>query len=147
MHKFEMATHSGPLLAGVNAAAELLRETGVDNISARIRLLTDRLIDGLQRINGVTIHGPLDPPLRTALVTFTVRDLDPNETCAALWQLRQVVGRVVNDKRVRLAVAAFNNEADIDTALEAVEHLAAYGLPSGAMTAQQFKDLIAEDDD
>lgn len=147
MRKFELTTHSGPLLAGVVTAVRLLQDTGIENIEARIRQLADRLIDGLQRIDGVAVHGPLDPALRSALVTFTVRDLDPNETCAALWQLRRVVGRVVNDKRVRLSVAPFNDESDIDAALTAIEQLAARGLPPGAMSAQQFKDLVAEDDD
>jgi selenocysteine lyase/cysteine desulfurase len=147
MRKFEMATHSGPLLAGVVTATKLLHDTSIDRIASRIRTLADRLIDGLQRIDGVAIHSPLDPPLRSGLVTFTVHDLDPNETCAALWQIGRVVGRVVNDRRVRLAVAAFNNESDIDTALSAIERLAQRGLPPGAMTAAQFKELIAEDDD
>ena len=147
MRKFEMTTHSGALLAGVVTAVQLLHDTGIANVEARIRELADRLIDGLRRIDGVTIHGPLDPALRSGLVTFTVRDLDPNETCAALWQLRRVVGRVVNDKRVRLSIAPFNNEGDIDTALAAIEQLATRGLPPGAMTAQKFKALVAEDDD
>jgi L-cysteine/cystine lyase len=147
MRKFELTTHSGALLAGVVTAVRLLQEIGISSIEAHIRQLADRLIDGLQRIDGVAIHGPLDPALRSGLVTFTVGDLDPNETCAALWQLRRVVGRVVNDKRVRLSVAPFNDESDIDTALDAIEQLATRGLPPGAMTAQQFKALVAEDDD
>jgi L-cysteine/cystine lyase len=147
MRKFEMTTHSGPLLAGVLAATDLLQKTGVANIAMRIRELADRLIDGLQQLDGVAITGPLEPALRSGLVTFNVRDIDPNETCAALWQLSRVVGRVVNDKRVRLAVASFNDEQDIDNALEAVESLARHGLPDGAMLAEQYKALIAEDDD
>ncbi|MEX1255162.1 MAG: hypothetical protein WEE64_12560, partial [Dehalococcoidia bacterium] len=106
-----------------------------------------RLIDGLQRIPGVTIRGPLDPALRSALVTFTVGDLEPNETCAALWQLRRIVGRVVNDKRVRLSLAIFSEEADVDAALEAVEQLATRGLPEGAMSREEYKRLEAEEDD
>lgn len=147
MKKFEITTHSGPLLAGVVTATGLLQETGIAIIEARLRALAGRLIDGLQRIPGVTLRSPLDPSLRSPLVTFTVGDQDPNETCAALWQLRRVVGRVVNDKRVRLSVAPFNNEADIDAALEAIEQLATRGLPPGALTAQQYKDVILEDDD
>jgi len=147
MRKFELATHSGPLLAGAVAATRRIQETGIGNIETRIRQLADRLIEGLQRIEGATITGPLDPALRSSLVTFNVRDLDPNEACAALWQLDRIVGRVVNDKRVRLAVAAFNNESDIDKALDAIERIAKHGLPPGAMSAQQFKDMAAEDDD
>ncbi len=145
--KFEMTTHSGPLLAGVIAAIGLLHEAGISNVEARILELSTRLIDGLQRISGAQIRGPLDRALRSGLVTFTVGEQDPNETCAALWQLRRVVGRVVNDKRVRLSVAAFNNEGDVDAALEAIERLAMRGLPLGAMSAQQFKEMVAEDDD
>jgi L-cysteine/cystine lyase len=147
MRKFEMTTHSGPLLAGVGAAIGLLRDTGIDRIEARILELSTRLVDGLLRIRGAQVRSPLDPALRSGLVTFTVGDQDPNETCAALWQLRRVVGRVVNDKRVRLSVAAFNNEADVEAALGAIEQLATRGLPPGAMSAQQFKELVAEDDD
>lgn len=147
MRKFEITTHSGPLLAGVVAATALLQETGMAAIESRLRALAGSLIEGLQRIPDVAIRGPLDPPLRSALVTFTVGEQDPNETCAALWQLARVVGRVVNDKRVRLSIAPFNNERDIDAALAAVEQLAARGLPPGALTAQQYKDLILEDDD
>jgi L-cysteine/cystine lyase len=147
MKKFEITTHSGPLLAGAVVAAVLLQSIGIPAIEARLRSLADRLIDGLQRIPGVALRSPLDPPLRSALVTFTIEGRDPNETCAALWQLRRVVGRVVNDKRVRLSVAPFNDESDIDAALDAVEHIATRGLPPDALTAQQYKELIAEEDD
>jgi L-cysteine/cystine lyase len=147
MRKFEMATHSGPLLAGVVEAVRLLHDTGLPAIEARLIELSGRLTEGLQGIPGVTIRGPLDPALRSALVTFTVGDLDPNETCAALWQLRRVVGRVVNDKRVRLSLAIFTNEADVDAALEAIEQIAARGLPEGAMSREEYKRLEAEDDD
>ncbi len=147
LRKFEMTTHSGPLLAGAIAAVGLLHELGIANVESRILELSSRLIDGIGRIPGAQLRGPLDPALRSGLVVFTVGDLDPNETCAALWQLRRVVGRVVNDKRVRLSVASFNNEDDIDAALEAVEYLATRGLPPNAMPAQQFKDMVAEEDD
>jgi L-cysteine/cystine lyase len=139
MRKFEMATHSGPLLAGAVEAVRLLRETGLAAIEARLLQLSTRLIEG--------VRGPLDPALRSALVVLTIGELDPSETCAALWQLQRVVGRVVNDKRVRLSIAPFNDEADVDAALEAVERLAARGLPPGAMPALEYKRLLAEEDD
>ncbi len=147
LRKFEMTTHSGPLLAGEIAAVGLLQELGIENVESRILELSSRLIDGIGRIPGAQLRGPLDPALRSGLVVFTAGDLDPNETCAALWQLRRVVGRVVNDKRVRLSVASFNSEDDIDAALEAIEYLATRGLPPNAMSAQQFKDMVAEEDD
>ncbi len=147
MTKFELTTHSGPLLAGVVAAAALLRETGLPAIEARLLELSTRLTAGLGRIAGVSIKSPPDPALRSALVTFTVGDQGPNETCAALWQLRRVVGRVVNDRRVRLSLAIFNDESDVDAALEAIDHLATRGLPPDAMSAAEYKRQVLEDDD
>jgi L-cysteine/cystine lyase len=147
VRKFEMITHSGPLLAGVVEAVALLDEPGIAAIEACILELSQRLIEGLARIPGVALRGPLDPPLRSGLVVFTIGDQDPNETCAALWQTARIVGRVVNDKRVRLAIAQFNNESDVDTALEAIERLATGGLPPDTMSAERYKELLAEDDD
>jgi L-cysteine/cystine lyase len=145
--KFQLPTHSGPLVAGVIEAVRLLTETGIAAIEARGIELSSRLLDGLARIERVDVRTPLDPALRSALVTFTIGDQDPNETCAALWTIARVVGRVAGDKRVRLSLAAFNDEADVDTALDAIEQLATRGLPSGAMTAEQYKEQLAEDDD
>ncbi len=147
MRKLESSTHSGPLLAGVVEAVKLLRETGLPAVEPRILGLAGRLVEGLARIAGVAIESPLDGPLRSGLVTFTVREQDPNETCAALWQLKRVVGRVVNDQRVRLSLAPFNNEADVDAALEAVEQLASRGLPPDAISAEEYRRLMMEDDD
>lgn len=147
LRKFEMTTHSGPLLAGVVEAVRLINDAGLAAIEPRLLALSQRLVDGLASIPGVSIKSPLDAPLRSALVTFTIRDQDPNQTCAALWQLKRIVGRVVNDKRVRLSFAPFNDEPDVDAALEAIEHLATHGLPPDAMSAERYKELLAEDDD
>ena len=147
LRKFEMTTHSGPLLAGVVEAVRLINEAGVAAIEPRLLALSQRLVDGLARISGVSIKSPLDVPLRSALVTFTIGDQDPNQTCAALWQLRRVVGRVVNDKRVRLSFAPFNDESDVAAALEAIEQLSTRGLPADVMSTERYKELLAEDDD
>jgi L-cysteine/cystine lyase len=147
LRKFEMTTHSGALLAGVVEAVRLIDEIGLPAIEGRLGALAGRLLDGLARIPGVEIKTPLDPALRSSLVTFTIDGQDPNETCGALWQLRRVVGRVVNDKRVRLSMAVFTSEDDVDAALEAIDQLATRGLPPGALTTEQYKDVILEDDD
>jgi L-cysteine/cystine lyase len=147
VRKFEMATHSGSVLAGVVEAVRVLRDAGIEEIERRILGLASRLVDGLQAMPNVTMRSPLDAPLRSGLVTFTIGSLEPNQACAALWQLRRVVGRVVGDKRVRLSIAPFNDESDIDAALEGIEQLATRGLPPDAMTAERYKELLAEDDD
>lgn len=147
IRKLELATHSGALMAGVVEAVRVLRSAGIAEIEPRLLALAGRLRDGLEAIAAVTVRSPDDPALRSALVTFTVDELDPNEACAALWQLGRIVGRVVGDRRLRLSVAPFNDEADVDAALAAVERLASEGLPPGAMSAAEYKAQLLEDDD
>ena len=147
MKKFEMPTHSGPLLAGVVEAVALLRGTGLPAIEGRLVQLAGRLVRGLKRTPGVALASPQDHALRSALVAFKVREQDPYETCPALWQLGRVVGRVVDNERVRLSLALFNDERDVDTALAAVERLTIEGLPSGALRASDYRALLTEGED
>lgn len=147
IHKFELTTHSGAVLAGLECSMEMLATIGIDAIEARCMTLADRFVAGLQSIGGVRITSPLDPALRSGIVTFTVRDLDPSETVAALWTLDRIVGRVCNDKRARLCFHIFNDESDIDRALAAVERIAAHGIPPGTPSAAEYKAHLLESAD
>jgi len=147
IHKFEMTTHSGPVLAGLDAALDLFDELGMREVERRCVELASRFIDAISGAAGVRITSPLDPALRSGIVTFTVGDLNPSETVAALWQIDRIVGRVCNDRRARLCFHVFNDETDVDRAAAAVLQLAECGLPAGAMTEAAYKEMLAESTD
>jgi len=70
--KFESGTPNGVGIAGLGAGVRFVREHGVESIRAHELELTRALVDGLQAIPGVTVHGPLGAAQRTATVSITV---------------------------------------------------------------------------
>jgi L-cysteine/cystine lyase len=147
IHKFELTTHSGPVLAGLTVAMDAALDVGVPAIEAHCMGLASRCIDGLRRIDGVRITTPLDASVRSGIVTFAIGELNPHETVASLWRLDRIVGRVCNDARIRLCFAAYNDEGDVARALAAVEEIARHGIPSGTPTASEWMAWMADGED
>jgi L-cysteine/cystine lyase len=147
IHKFELTTHSGPVLAGVCTSIEMLAGIGIASIETRCGALADRFVDGLRRIEGVRITTPLDASVRSAIVTFEVSRQNPHETVAALWAMERVVMRVCNDRRVRACFHVFNDETDVDRALGAIERVARDGIPAGTPPAEEWVEYLADAED
>jgi selenocysteine lyase/cysteine desulfurase len=147
MHKFELTTHSGPVLAGLEASLAAVASIGMPSIEKRCLELATRFIASLRRIDGVRLTTPLDPSVRSGIVTFDVRDLNPSQVCAALWRIDRIVGRVCNDRRVRACFHVFNDESDVDRTAAAIAQIAARGLPVGTPTEAEYKSYLLEAED
>ena len=147
IHKFELTTHSGAVLAGTEVALAEAQAIGITAIEGRCLELATRFLDDVRNIAGVRITTPTEPSLRTGIVTFEIEGLRPGEVVAALGQHWRVVARVCNGRRVRVCFHVFNNESDVDTAVEAVRALRARGLPAETMTEQQYNDMLLESED
>lgn len=144
VHKFELTTHSGPVLAGLEVALMMTAEIGLPAIEARCLELASRFIDGIRAIDGVRITTPLDPSVRSGIVTFEVRDHNPSQVCAALYGIGKIVARVCNDRRVRVCFHMFNDESDADRTVDAVAQIAAGGIPPGTPSEEQYKEMLLE---
>jgi selenocysteine lyase/cysteine desulfurase len=147
IHKFELTTHSGPVLAGLCESIDMLRGIGMEAVEARCRELADRFVAGARAIEGVRLTSPLDESVRSGIVTFTVRDFSPHSVVDALWRLDRIVARVCNDRRARVCFHVFNDETDVDRALVAIERLASRGLPEGVQSEEEYKTWQMEGDD
>ncbi len=129
--KFEAGVPNMAQAVGLGAALEYLQQVGLDNIHEHEIALTDRLIKGLQQIDGVKIFGPTDIDMRGGVVAFTVEGLHPHDVgqfldskgiavrtghhCA--WPLNKKFG--IN-ATVRASIYLYNDEADIDALIEGV---------------------------
>lgn len=129
--KFEAGVPNMAQAVGLGAALEYLDQIGLNNIHEHELVLTDRLIQGLQNIEGVKIFGPTDTVLRGGVVAFTVQGVHPHDVgqyldslgiavrtghhCA--WPLNKKFG--IN-ATVRASIYLYNDEADIDALIEGV---------------------------
>lgn len=129
--KFEAGVPNMAQAVGLGAALAYLEHVGLDNIHEHEIVLTDRLIKGLQQIDGVKIFGPIDKEMRGGVVAFTVEGLHPHDVgqfldskgiavrtghhCA--WPLNKKFG--IN-ATVRASIYLYNDEADIDALIEGV---------------------------
>jgi cysteine desulfurase family protein len=133
----ESGTPNVPGLAGLTAGVSWVLERSVVAIRQHELALTQRLLDGLRAIDGVTVHGPLDAALQTATVSFNIAGREPSEVGLLLDDEYGIMCRVglhcspachrtigtFPRGTVRFGLGALNTADEVDTALEAVRAL------------------------
>ena len=136
--KYESGTANALGLAGLDAGISWVLDQGVEAIRDHELSLTQRLIDGLRAIRGVTVYGGLDAQLQTGTLSFNISGLEPSEVGLRLDDEDGIMCRVglhcapaahktagtFPTGTVRFALGAFNTQGEIDAALAAVERLA-----------------------
>jgi cysteine desulfurase family protein len=81
--KYESGTLNAIGIVGLGAAAEHLRETGIDDVHARATALGRRFREGLASLPDVRLHGPADPDDSVGIVSVTIEGM-PCATAARL---------------------------------------------------------------
>jgi len=136
--RFESGTPNVPGLAGLEVGVRWVLEHGIEAIRTHEVALTGRLIEGLRRIPGVQVYGPMDPELQTATVSFNIAGIPPSEAGLRLDDEYGIMCRVglhcspaahrtigtFAQGTVRFGLSSFNTTAEIDEALSAVSALA-----------------------
>jgi selenocysteine lyase/cysteine desulfurase len=82
--RFEAGTHNGPGLAGLLAGLHWLEGQGMTAIRTHETELSRLLIEGLQGIPGIRVHGPAAGPSRCPVVSFTAVGMNPSAIAMAL---------------------------------------------------------------
>jgi len=136
--RHEAGTLNTPGIAGLGAGADFLKKTTVEAVRAHEVSLCGRLMNGLSAIDGVTLYGVADPGLRSSVVSFNIKDVDPatvGDTLDSEYDIAVRVGiHCAPDAHktigtfprgaVRISPGYFNTAADIDAAIEAVKSIA-----------------------
>jgi cysteine desulfurase/selenocysteine lyase len=134
----ESGTPNAVGLAGLAAGVRWVLERGVEAIRAHEVALTQRLIDGLHDIPGVTVYGGLDTNRQTATVSFNIAGMPPSEVGLRLDEEHGILCRVglhcapaahktigtFPGGTVRFGLGAFSTAEEVDTAIEALRSLA-----------------------
>jgi cysteine desulfurase family protein (TIGR01976 family) len=152
-HRFETGTMSHESLAGVLAAIDFIASLG-EGADRRAKLdaafrdivayetgLTERMLDGLAEIPGMTLYGITDPARageRTPTFTFTLPGITPRQVCEQLAQ-RGILGwdgnyyalgimdRLGLEGRggaTRLGFLRYTTEEEVERTLEAIGEIA-----------------------
>jgi cysteine desulfurase / selenocysteine lyase len=82
--KFEAGTPMIAEAAGLRAAVDYLRGIGLDRIRAHEQQLTQRFLDRLAQLDGVSLHGPTDASRRGGAISFAIEGVHPHDVGAML---------------------------------------------------------------
>ncbi len=147
------ALESGTLnvggIAGLATAARFLLDIGVDAVRAHERALVTQLLAGISGVDGITVHGSLDPACRTGVVSFSVKGATPSEVGQLLDDAFGIMARTglhcapaahrtigtFPNGAVRFSFGWFNTAAEVDIAVAALGDIAAWAARGVAWTA------------
>lgn len=113
--RFEFGTRGFATPAGLNFALDWIDELGWDQVSERIRLLSDRLKAALAEVDRVELCTPMAWERSSGLVTFRVPGRDETELQSSLERgglFPRPLGRT--SERIRVSLALFNTEDEVD---------------------------------
>jgi len=125
-----MGQRDEPAIRTFADSLRFLRQIGQSKIEAYTRELGRASIEGLRRIDGVTVWTSADPTRAVSVVTFKPGDLDPAAVVAALERDGIVAAAALKPGRsgVRFSPHFYNSHADVEKALAAIHGYLRRGL-------------------
>ncbi|MFH1862883.1 MAG: aminotransferase class V-fold PLP-dependent enzyme [bacterium] len=140
-YRMEFGTSNMVGVASLWAGQDFITQRGLENIHREEMRLARRLVDGFRSIEGVIIYGcdSLENHLSTIMINVQgmeagnvgiMLDVDYNIAtrtglhCAPL--VHQQIGTLEIHGGVRFSIGAFNTDADVEAAIEAVTQIAKY---------------------
>ncbi len=82
--KFEAGTSQVAEAIGLGAAVDWLSEIGMETVRAHEREITAYALERLSAVDGIKLHGSLDPERRGALISFEFAGLHPHDVAEVL---------------------------------------------------------------
>ena len=134
----EAGTLNGHGIAGLDAALDYLKQTGMDEIREKEQTLMWQFYEGIRDISGVKIYGDFSQKNRCPIVSFNIGDYDSSEVSDELFEGWEISTRpgghcaplmhealgTVEQGAVRFSFSHYNTDEEIETAIRAIEELA-----------------------
>lgn len=139
--RLEAGTLNGHGIAGLLAAVEFIKRTGIENIENRENSLMWRFYNGVSEIEGIKVYGDFSNKQRSPIVALNIRDIDASLVADALMTEFGIATRagahcaplmhraLGTDQQgaVRFSFNWFNTEEEVDAAISALRELALPG--------------------
>jgi selenocysteine lyase/cysteine desulfurase len=127
-------------IAGLAAGVRFLSELGIEAVRTHERKLVAQFLAGASDIPGIALYGPRDPSLQCGVVSFNVAGAVPSEVGLILDQSFEIMSRTglhcapsahrtlgtFPEGTVRFSFGWFNTPAEVETALKALQQIAAW---------------------
>ena len=141
--KYESGNLNVPGIAALACGVAYLLDEGADAIRQRDVRLTQRLLDGLAEIDGITTYGPPGGAARVGVVSVRIRGYDPQEVSAMLDaayhiqtrsglhcapRMHRALGTTPGGGTVRFSLGHFTTEQEIDATINAMQAIAQAGV-------------------
>jgi len=137
----ESGTPNAVGLAGLLAGLEFVMKVGIGKIRHHEKRLTEKLLQGLLKIEGVTVYGPGTAEKQLATVSFNLKGILPSEVGLRLDEDFGILCRVglhcapaahrtlktFPEGTVRFGLSYLNREVEVEEALQAVGRIARRG--------------------
>ena len=136
--KYESGTPNISGGIGLAAAVDYLEALGMDAVHAREKKLTDLLIEGLEKIEGVELFACKDANSRVGAVSFNVPGVHPHELSAWLDEEHGIAVRSgmhcaeplmrrlgASNGTVRASLSFYNTESEVNTLVSLIRELLA----------------------
>ena len=124
--RFEYGGRTYAYDTAMGAGVAYVDQLGVEAIEARARQLTAYFHEGLEQIPGARIRSPLNLEESTGIATFSLENKDGVAVSTALRERWNMIQRAALwGSSVRISLAAFVEESDVDRLIENIAVLAA----------------------
>ena len=134
----ESGTLNTPGIIGLGAGVNFLLEQGIDRIRFHEQKLTEILWENIKKINGVKMYGPAAVQDRTAVLSFTIGEMDSAQISFRLEREFGIVTRAglhctplahrtigtLQLGTCRLSPGFFNTEGEMEAVIRAIATLA-----------------------
>jgi len=135
--RFEAGTPAIAQSIGLGEACKYLERLTMDYVESRDKILTRRLVEGLSKIENVTIYGPSDLKDRLGIVSFNINGMNPHDVALTLDSEYNVAVRSghhcalplikellkMPGGTVRASTYFYNTEEEIDVLVEAIRDI------------------------
>jgi selenocysteine lyase/cysteine desulfurase len=124
--RFEYGGRTFAYDTAMAAGVAYVDRLGLANVADHARRLPARLHAGLARIPGARLHSPADLDAATGIATVSLDNVDGVKVSAALRERWRIVTRpALRGTSVRVSLAVFVEERDVDLLLDSLAALAA----------------------
>jgi cysteine desulfurase family protein len=136
--RYESGTLNFPGIAGLGAGIKFIQKVGLENIRRHEEHLTKILLEGLGKIPGITLYGPVKGQARSSIVSFNIQGVEPGELALILDRNFNIAVRsglhcapgahmvlgTIQGGTVRLSPGYFNTEEEMVQCITAVTTIA-----------------------